>query len=314
MRIDTVIPTRNRAADLKACLGSLVPQLHSNDSVIVIDNGSTDETPTVLRSFEGLEVIHDDAKSLSILFNRGWRASSAEIIAFLNDDAVPDPTWLADLKHWFSVLPDAAAIGGPTRDQSARLLSRLNARQSPLIRLYDCFLLQNRLVEFGVLTPWGAFSIGVEPPSTPARVTGLTITNMAVRRAALETVGGFDQDFLYAHIDGYFFVELQRRNLAMYAVPGASVRHFVNPVGSTRSPYFTNRDQAIFLGKLKPDTRKDRFRLRLNKVALLGFWLAASRERGAGTLREALRGYIDGTRVLKRNKTRERTAAGGSTG
>jgi GT2 family glycosyltransferase len=159
--------------------------------------------------------------------------------------------------------------------------------------------MEGRANSAGVLTPWGTFSIGVPTGEQPFQVSGLTITNLAVRRTALSRVGGFDEDLIWAHIDGLLFLRMQSQGLDMYMVPGMSVLHHVNPTGSTRSAFWLSRDQAVFFSKISRLNRVPRSRLVLAKIAAAGFWLASPRGSRAGRLFDALRGYSAGVDYLR---------------
>jgi O-antigen biosynthesis protein len=270
--LGVVIPTRDRPRDLDRVLNALTHQTEAPDSILVVDNSETEENLRLVGSYPTVAVIRDPTPNLPRLFNRGWMALDDDIIGFLNDDAEPSETWVADLKQAFVTLPDAAAIGGPTRDERPRALAVLQRDGSLLYRLYDTFLVQGRASDYGYLSAWGAFSIGTEPPATPTRITGLTITNMAVRRQVLQDRGGFDEAFSFSDYDGYFFLCLRDAALPVYAIPTASVVHHVNPNGSTRSPYWITRDRAVLMRRRWGRSIEVSFRLCVGTFAAIGFW------------------------------------------
>ena len=120
-RISVIICTRNRAALLEKCLLSLEEQTLNFNAfeVLVVDNGSSDDTPFLLKRFSKrlpLEVICEPVVGLSRARNTGWRSAKSEHIAFLDDDAMADPAWLASGLHSFeTVRPVPAALTGPIR-------------------------------------------------------------------------------------------------------------------------------------------------------------------------------------------------------
>jgi GT2 family glycosyltransferase len=294
--LGVVIPTKNRASDLKRCLDSL--DLKGNAiprEVIVIDNGSTDRTSEVLSQFPMVRRVWDPTPNLPHLFNEGWRQSSCDIIGFLNDDAAADPGWGEEVVRWFAQLPEASVIGGPTRDRvDRRFRARINRGQTGLFQLYNEFLLDGQLFDYGVLKPWGAFSIGTDCPDRPTDVDSVTITNMAVKRAALEQLVGFDEDFAFSYYDGDFFLRAKRAGMRIVAVPTAGADHFPNPTGNTRSTQALARDFAIWCRKLHPGSIKGSLRVRLGQLSLLGFWLAETLAFRKNYLSPALRGLYQG--------------------
>ncbi len=122
MRFAIIVCTRDRSALLAECLASLRPELLAAAEpgvLIVVDNGSTDDTEAVCRAF-GATVPEDRFLSvteprtgLSIARNRGIEESGgAEIVAFLDDDAKVTPGWLQTCLAAFEAYPEVSGIGG----------------------------------------------------------------------------------------------------------------------------------------------------------------------------------------------------------
>ena len=100
--ISVVICTRNRAAFLKNCLIALRQQLCKPAEIIVVDNGSaTRETKLLARQF-GVRYVREDKVGLDIARNTGARAANHSIVAFVDDDTVPDPAWAFRVSETFA--------------------------------------------------------------------------------------------------------------------------------------------------------------------------------------------------------------------
>ena len=97
--ISVIIPNWNGAAHLPTCLDSLRRQTYPHFEVIVVDNGSTDN------SLQLLERDYPEVKVVALPENRGFaggvnagiRQARGEIIAVFNNDAQADPRWLEEL-------------------------------------------------------------------------------------------------------------------------------------------------------------------------------------------------------------------------
>jgi glycosyltransferase involved in cell wall biosynthesis len=100
--VSVVCSTYNRAGRVPSLLAALEAQTldKSRYEVVIVDNGSTDETAAVLDAFEAQTSMRIERVNLpknrgaSGGRNAGWRSASAPLIAFTDDDCVPDPTWL----------------------------------------------------------------------------------------------------------------------------------------------------------------------------------------------------------------------------
>jgi glycosyltransferase involved in cell wall biosynthesis len=162
-----VVATRNRSARLQDMLAALEAQTFGRDrfEVVVVDDGSTDDTPAVLeRAARGplqLRSLRAGGRGPATARNLGWRAARAQLIAFTDDDCVPSPGWLA-------ALVAHAGRGADVIVQGATL------PRPDEIDALDVF----------------AKTVRVEGP-TPHFET----CNVAYPRRVLERVGGFDEGY-----------------------------------------------------------------------------------------------------------------------
>lgn len=97
-RITVVIPTRNRAAPLLRCVESVLTGRTLPEKILVVDNGSTDETRGKIRELARQEprvhLLGWKKNNVAAARNRGARAARTEWLAFLDDDCVSPPVWL----------------------------------------------------------------------------------------------------------------------------------------------------------------------------------------------------------------------------
>jgi glycosyltransferase involved in cell wall biosynthesis len=110
LRVTVVVPVRDGAAMVGECVRACLAQSLRPAEVIVVDNGSRDETAAVARA-AGATVLAEPVRGSYRARNRGWRSTDSEIIAFTDGDCVPDPNWLANLMGPFTD-PSVAAVGG----------------------------------------------------------------------------------------------------------------------------------------------------------------------------------------------------------
>ncbi len=114
-----VICTRNRPTLLRKCLEGIAHLERTPDEVIVVDNTSGDEeTEAVAREFAAVYTF-EPIQGLSRARNRGLAESNSEIVAYLDDDAVPDERWLKFLLEPFAD-PRVAVVTGGTNSPESR--------------------------------------------------------------------------------------------------------------------------------------------------------------------------------------------------
>jgi glycosyltransferase involved in cell wall biosynthesis len=167
--VSVVLPTHGRARYLEVALDSLAAQdLDEPWELLVVDDGSSDGTAALLESRGTPSVRFDPARGLNPARNAGARATSAELIAFTDDDVRVPPGWLRALVEGARRHPGAAAFGGPIRGRLEGPAPRACGREDPPLTVLDLGG-SDRPAEL----VWGA--------------------NMALRRSALDQVGEFDE-------------------------------------------------------------------------------------------------------------------------
>lgn len=164
-RLSVVIPTHNRPLELARLLASIepIPSSEVPTEVVVVDDGSVAGTYDELaKNHPDVRWIHQSQSGPATARNRGWRAATGEIVVFVDDDVVLDPDALVRLR-------DAVAVD-----------DAVGARVEPLSpgRLVADFMHVEHLVTHKV---------------QDGEVRWLVTACLAVRRTALELVGGFDQ-------------------------------------------------------------------------------------------------------------------------
>jgi hypothetical protein len=114
-RISLVLVTRNRAAMLARCLTSLLAQTRLPDEWVVVDNGSTDDTAQVVQRFAAtlpMRTLVEPVPGVGQARATGCAAATGDVLAFIDDDAVADPGWLAAVEQAFALDPHIGIVGG----------------------------------------------------------------------------------------------------------------------------------------------------------------------------------------------------------
>jgi GT2 family glycosyltransferase len=195
--ISVVICSYNGSRTIRQSLEALQKVQYPKFEVIVVDDGSKDATPQIASEFN-VRLLRQGNAGLSAARNTGWRAAKGEIIAYLDDDASPDPHWLQYLASAFMVGNDVG-IGGPNIcfEQDSFIAHCVDHAPGNPTHV----LLTDRVAEH------------------------LPGCNMAFRKSALEAIGGFDPTFRIAGDDVDLCWRLQERGWTLGFHPGAMVWH-----------------------------------------------------------------------------------------
>jgi glycosyltransferase involved in cell wall biosynthesis len=112
-RVSVVLPTYNQAGFLPAALDSILGQTWHDFELIVVNDGSTDETPRILEDYReryGFTVIHQENKKLPRTLNVGFRRARGEYLTWTSSDNVMQPDMLATLIGALDLQPDVGLV------------------------------------------------------------------------------------------------------------------------------------------------------------------------------------------------------------
>jgi GT2 family glycosyltransferase len=201
--ISAVVCSYNGSRTIRDTLEWLGRLEYPSYEVIVVNDGSTDATPEIAREF-GVRVISTPNRGLSHARNVGLAAAAGEIVAYIDDDAYPDPHWFTYLAAAF-MSSDHAGIGGPNippPGDGALAACVANAPGGPIH-----VLLSDEVAE---------------------HIPGC---NMAFRKDRLLAIGGFDPQFRRAGDDVDVCWRLQEQGWTLgFSAPAMVWHHRRNSI------------------------------------------------------------------------------------
>jgi cellulose synthase/poly-beta-1,6-N-acetylglucosamine synthase-like glycosyltransferase len=196
-RISVVVCSFNGAQTIEETLIGLAALDYANYEVIVVNDGSTDSTPEIASRFD-VRLISTENRGLSAARNTGMEAATGEIVAYIDDDAYPDPHWLQFLAAAL-LRGDHAAMGGPN-----------------LAPYTD-----NLIAECVANSPGGPLHVLLSD-EVAEHIPGC---NMAYWKHRLQEVGGFDPIFRVAGDDVHVCWKLQEAGHSLGFCAAAMVWH-----------------------------------------------------------------------------------------
>jgi hypothetical protein len=111
-RVSVVVCSYNGGKTLEQCLRSLQALDYPDYEVIVVDDGSTDDTGEILARFPEVRAVRQSNQGLSFARNVGLRLATGEVVAYTDSDCYADPDWLTLLVDQLE-RTGAAAVDGP---------------------------------------------------------------------------------------------------------------------------------------------------------------------------------------------------------
>ncbi len=196
--VSVIICSYNGGRTLVACLDSLGKLNYPDYEIILVDDGSTDDTRDIVEQFPHVRYIYQENHGLSHARNTGAAAAKGEVFAYTDSDCMADVDWLYYLIGTL-VSGDYAGVGGPNVTPPA----------------------QNWIQACVAAAPGGPSHVLL----TDTIAEHIPGCNMAFYRWAFENVGGFDPEYHKAGDDVDFCWRLQQAGCVIAFSPTALVWH-----------------------------------------------------------------------------------------
>jgi len=175
MKITLIIIAHNEEKFIGDCLLSIQKYGKEISEVIVVNNGSTDRTALIVKSFPNIKLINEDKNKLSPAMNQGWSEATGDLIAFIDGNTKIPKSWTRKILQEFES-KNTVSLSGPYIYYDHSFLKKFSTW------IYWMFL------------GWPLYILtGYKP------VSG----NFVVRKSALAKIGGFNENipFYGNHID-----------------------------------------------------------------------------------------------------------------
>jgi cellulose synthase/poly-beta-1,6-N-acetylglucosamine synthase-like glycosyltransferase len=208
IRYSVIVPAYNAGGTVAECLRALAGQTlpASEYEVIVVDDGSTDATAGIVKTFP-VRCLSQPNRGPAAARNLGAREAKGEIILFTDSDCVPDPGWLAEMAKPF-VDPGVVAVKGAYRTDQRSLVARFAQ-----VEFEERFELLKKAASIDMIDTYSA----------------------AYRKAVFDEAGGFDESFPVANNeDTELSYKLSSLGKKMVFNPRAVVAHQNHPASLVR--------------------------------------------------------------------------------
>ena len=238
-KVSIIILNWNGWEDTLECLKSLYQITYPNYNVIVVDNGSTDNSPEILREiYPEIDIIENkenigfaEGSNVGIRYalNRG-----ADYILLLNNDTTVDPEFLTELVEAAEENPDVGILG-----------PRIYYYHKPNVMWLSC----------EKINKWTGLPISTNRGKAVEECDYVTGCSIMIKREVFNRVGFFDPDFYLYYEDAEFCIRAKfRAGYRILCIPTAKVYHKVSMSSRSDSPlynYYLSRNSLLLLNKTR---------------------------------------------------------------
>ncbi|MBV9611241.1 MAG: glycosyltransferase family 2 protein [Acidobacteriaceae bacterium] len=278
--VSAIIPTWNRADLLRSILTNLRAQTRPPDEIIVVDNGSTDATPLVVREFPVELVVFPENRGFAVAVNEGIRHARGDWIFIVNNDVVLEPAWLDRMLTSAEQESAAFAVGKLLRPDDPALIDGSWDLISRAAYAWRCGF------ERHDGSVW----------STRRTISFAPMTAALFQRRVFEQIGSLETRFESYYEDVDFGVRCALAGLQGIYEPAAIALHMSKTSlgkSSARVIFLTARNQVLILAKYYPSRTLGRFAWPIAVGQFLSLCAAAKQ----GHLIAGLRGKWEALRL-----------------
>ena len=226
--VSAVVVTRDAAPWIERSLGSL---RGTGAEVIVVDNESTDETLEIVREkFPESRVLEQENRGFGAGNNAGMRVASGRYFLLLNPDAWLTDGALEELVAFADEHPEAAVVGPRLLNPDGSLQRSVRGYPTPWRLATEYFFLRKLAPRSRALN--SLFGAGFDHESV-RDVDYLFGACLLVRRDAVDSVGGFDEDFFLMSEETEWCYRFRQAGWKVLFYPGAEAVHVV---GASHNP------------------------------------------------------------------------------
>lgn len=198
-KVTIVVPVYNYEQYIVECIDSCLSQTYNNIEVIVVDDGSTDNTPIILKGYSNkIRYIRQDNSGPAVALNRGVNAATGEYIAWLSSDDVFLPNKIEKQVALFKLLPDADLIYTDYYiiDSAGEIVNEVETEWYPPRKMLEAFIRNNVF-------------------------NGSTVL---MRKSVWENIGGFEERIV-AVVDTYMWINLLLKRYKCIILPEKLVKY-----------------------------------------------------------------------------------------
>ncbi len=238
-KVSIVVLNWNGLEETKNCLESIRNLNYPNFEIIVVDNGSTDGSKEYLSSQKDIIFVNLHRNfGFTGGHIEGYKKSTGDFIAILNNDLVVDTNWLIEVVNLAISNNNIAVVGGKSLwwDKDNPVYSK-----------------NNQFYSYQVIDPNTGYAKTMLSGAVPQEVDSISGAALLIKRKAIEKVGYFDDDFFAYYEETDLIARMLRAGFKAYYTPNAYVWHKIAHSSGGQESYFylyqMHRNRYLFAAK-----------------------------------------------------------------
>lgn len=158
MQVSVLIPAYNCSKYIGAAIESVLSQTFQDFEIIVVDDGSEDETASIVKKYEGVHYVYQEHAGVSAARNRALKEARYELIDFLDADDLMLPEKLEKQIHYLDENPECEIVFCQYENFLDLDESEVTLRHRQMLEKHDNRRLAGALIRTGLFAQWGAFN------------------------------------------------------------------------------------------------------------------------------------------------------------
>ncbi len=199
LSVTVVVPAYNCKKTIRSCLQAIIGQTYPVSKIVIVDDGSKDQTPEIVKVFKNVVYLRQDNAGPAAARNRGAQEAQTDIIFFTDSDCIPEKNWIeTSIKH-FDDLTVGAVAGSYGIANKESLLAQC---------IHDEIIFRHEHLFPKFVKSFGSYNVGI-------------------RKNIFEKVAGFDVGYRFASgEDNDLSYKILKAGFKIYFEKDSKVGHF----------------------------------------------------------------------------------------
>lgn len=159
MRVSVLIPVYNCSRYIGAAIESVLAQTFRDFEIVVIDDGSEDETASIVKRYEGVRYIYQEHAGVSAARNRALKEAGGELVDFLDADDLMLPGKLEKQTAYLDANPDCEIVFCQYRNFLDMDEAEITPRHRQVMKSHEAHRLAGSLIRASLFGQWGNFNV-----------------------------------------------------------------------------------------------------------------------------------------------------------
>lgn len=188
MRVSVLIPVYNGSRYIEAAIESVLSQTFQGVEIIVVDDGSEDETASLVKQYKNVRYVYQPHYGISVARNRALQEANFELVDFLDADDLMLPTKLEKQVDYMNEHPECQLVFCQYQNFLDPNTSQITVRQQQIMKVESIHRLIGALMRIDLFKEWGRFNTRLNYGEDTEWLSGIAMNRVDINHFVEEVL------------------------------------------------------------------------------------------------------------------------------